>query len=589
MSKTVTTKNSRLTPRGSRLSLQGLRAFLKNTSGNVAMLWGISVVPLVGFAGIATDVSNAVTVKTRLSQALDATGLAVARSVGLSEDELQELATSYLNANYPIGEAGTISEPTITIDGNVVKVSATANVKTTLLNVIGVHDMDVYAEAEITRVTKGLEVALVLDNTGSMNSSGKMPALREAATDLVNILYGEEENNENLKLALVPFVTAVNINVPGVFTMDWMDQDAESDFHGVNFLHVERDGGGISIDPNQRVNHFDLFDSTANTDWKGCVEMRPEPFDTTDDPPSLSTPNTLWTPYFWPDEPDCKNNACTSSSAGGPVPNESEYHNRRFIDDHEYVRDSGAPRDDYEDFLVEAENIPALQGLEEYELRQMYPGVFNGALYEGKLEIAPNIDEIALDGATGTGGPNKSCARPIVPLTSNKTTVLNEISLMAPHGGSGTNIAAGLSWGWRVLSPSEPFTEGVDYDDPETTKALILLTDGQNQIWGGWNSHNKSNYSAYGYLAEERLGPGVDTHSEGITAINNKVALLCDRIKDENIRLYTITFKVSGSVKSLFRNCATDPELYYDSPSNSELQEVFQTIAQDLSNLRISK
>ena len=53
-------------------------------------------------------------------------------------------------------------------------------------------------------------------------------------------------------------------------------------------------------------------------------------------------------------------------------------------------------------------------------------------------------------------------------------------------------------WGWRVLSPEPPFTEGRDYTDPENTKYLVLMTDGEN--WHqAMSNHNKSSYHSFGY------------------------------------------------------------------------------------------
>jgi hypothetical protein len=43
-----------------------------------------------------------------------------------------------------------------------------------------------------------------------------------------------------------------------------------------------------------------------------------------------------------------------------------------------------------------------------------------------------------------------------------------------------THVAEGVGWGLRVLSPGEPFTEGVSYDNQDITKAMVLLTDGEN-------------------------------------------------------------------------------------------------------------
>lgn len=48
-----------------------------------------------------------------------------------------------------------------------------------------------------------------------------------------------------------------------------------------------------------------------------------------------------------------------------------------------------------------------------------------------------------------------------------------------------TVIPAGLLWGWRVLSPTVPFTQGAPYDDEKWIKALVLLTDGENMVSGG--------------------------------------------------------------------------------------------------------
>ena len=71
----------------------------------------------------------------------------------------------------------------------------------------------------IERQTTGMELALVMDNTGSMwNSDTKtniagtpFEAMRNAALDLIDIIYGEEDELDNVWVSLVPFVAAVNI------------------------------------------------------------------------------------------------------------------------------------------------------------------------------------------------------------------------------------------------------------------------------------------------------------------------------------------------------------------------------------------
>src|SRR5262249_6833570 len=72
-------------------------------------------------------------------------------------------------------------------------------------------------------------------------------------------------------------------------------------------------------------------------------------------------------------------------------------------------------------------------------------------------------------------GPSYNCpASPILPLTNDKSAITSAISAMV--AGGNTVIPEGIAWGWRVLSPGAPFTEGAAYSDSDTIKFLILLT-----------------------------------------------------------------------------------------------------------------
>ena len=78
----------------------------------------------------------------------------------------------------------------------------------------------------------------------------------------------------------------------------------------------------------------------------------------------------------------------------------------------------------------------------------------------------------------------------ITPLTDTRSTVTTAIDALAANGN--TVIPAGLLWGWRVLSSTAPFTEGAAYSDEKWVKAVVLLTDGENDVSGGGNGINKS-------------------------------------------------------------------------------------------------
>jgi Flp pilus assembly protein TadG len=482
----------------------------RNRQGNVAIIFALAMMPIMAAAGIGVDLSRAYVVRAHLTQALDAAGLAVAGSPGASEEYLATLAQDFFNANYPTSEIGVPGELSLSVGEDVVTLSAAATLPTALLGIFGIHEMDVASEIEVTRETKGLEVVMVLDNTGSMGSGGKIDALKTAAESMVNVLFGEDPSPDKLHIGLVPFAHGVNVGTG--FSTNALDMTGASSIHGENF------NPGVT-------NIWDLYDDIQNRSWIGCVEARPNGLDELDTPPTIGNPDSLWVPWFAPDEP--------SGYSG--------YYNN-------YLSDGTSGDQD---------------------TRQRNADKYDNAYV-----------------SSSSRGPQNGCGmEPITPLTNDKQLLLDNIDAMNATGG--TLIPVGLAWGWRVISPDEPFTEGKDYNDVEVNKAIILLTDGNNWL-GTRNNHNRSYYSAFGYVAEGRLG--TTSKSAAQAALDPKTADVCENIKDEGIRLYTITFKVSSSAtQELMEECATSPALYFDSPSNDQLQTVFQAIARDLSNLRLSR
>src|SRR5690606_4312185 len=111
-----------------------------------------------------------------------------------------------------------------------------------------------------------------------------------------------------------------------------------------------------------------------------------------------------------------------------------------------------------------------------------------------------------------------------------------------------------------------------DYDDVDWSKTIVLMTDGDNVPY--------NQYSAYGSY------PGLSDNN-----LDSKVTSVCNNAKAKGVTLYTITFQsgISNSTRALFRNCASKEEFYFDAPNNQDLVEVFENIANQLSQLHIVK
>lgn len=151
-----------------------------------------------------------------------------------------------------------------------------------------------------------------------------------------------------------------------------------------------------------------------------------------------------------------------------------------------------------------------------------------------------------------------------LPLTENFGRIKAGINKMQADGN--TNIALGLNWGWNLLDPGYPFEEGVSYDDPETVKIIILLTDGENTFnRRGYDEDNRRFYSSY---------RDVPTRAN------------CDALKQTDIQVYTI--RVVDGNEDLLRDCATSPDMFYDVRNPEEMHAVFERIAAHIRAVRLT-
>lgn len=252
----------------------GLRYMLNDTRGSVVTIIALAITALIGMVGLAVDTGRAMMVESKLQSAVDAAGLAAGAS--LSTSDVNALATKYIRLNFAQGiqgaELGTVTS-TVSANNQIITLTVNATLPTTFMKIFGTDYVTISATSEITRTNKGLELVMVLDVTGSMAGT-KITALRTAATDLVNILFGANATSPNLWIGMVPFSQTVNI---GTSRAAWLD------------------GTAFNWGP---------------TSWGGCVDARwASGRDRNDDPPSIER----FRAYYWPDH-DTHNNWITSAN-----------------------------------------------------------------------------------------------------------------------------------------------------------------------------------------------------------------------------------------------------------------------------------
>ncbi len=190
-----------------------MRSLLGNESGSTVTFLAAAIIPLVAFSGLSIDTARGYLVKQRLAYSIEAAALAAAKADPASTAaEIEAIGNKYFNANFPPGTMGIANpEVTYTISANKreITVAGKADMPTALMTVVGIGDVTVASEATAQRQSKGLELAIALDNTGSMG--GYIDDLQDAANLLVDTLYGDQDTVENLWIAVLPFDTRVNL------------------------------------------------------------------------------------------------------------------------------------------------------------------------------------------------------------------------------------------------------------------------------------------------------------------------------------------------------------------------------------------
>jgi uncharacterized protein YegL len=110
---------------------------------------------------------------------------------------------------------------------------------------------------------KRLEIALALDNTGSMASNNKMTHLKTAVNGLLDQLKKASKTPGDVKVAIIPFNQLVNIGTASK-NEPWFDIEAACDIYNIP-------GSCASFDWRPL--------------WQGCVRDRKYPYDVQDDAP----------------------------------------------------------------------------------------------------------------------------------------------------------------------------------------------------------------------------------------------------------------------------------------------------------------
>ena len=532
----------------------------RDQSGNVAMLFGLSLIPLVALIGLAVDFGRVYSVTSHTQVALDSAALAAGR-IGLTDkvdtvNKASAAATAFFNQSKPKDVVSSVLQFSPNSANTQFTVTATSWVKTPFLSVLyslfhkggsqgapavcasngfGCVTFTSTATAALcpsAACTGGgggsnVELALMLDVTGSMcDPCTKIEALKKAVAGdpavqgdegLLGIVLWEDQSEYTSRVALVPFAEAVNV--------------------------------GKTLAPLVRGT------VTSNTQ-NGSGSNAPQAFTTSSAlNDTTNQPTKKWIRY-------------NKASGGGT--------NTWLISSKCVTERIGADKN--------TDAAPA--GTSTY--------VGKGYFGANQSSAAPQQD----DTSCGVANHTDPEINLIQPLSGDKEMLRSRVKQKLATSGS-TAGQLGTAWAWYMLSPKwntvlqQAFpssSPAAPYSDmaiknsrgmPKLRKIAVLMTDGDYNI----------NYCKGVEAKNSDQSPDINCNSENGKALAQATAL-CSAMKapigGASIEVYTIGFQVSSASRTFLTNCATDASHYYDATTDVALQAAFKDIALKIANIRLT-
>jgi Flp pilus assembly protein TadG len=274
--------------------------FRRAERGNVAVLFAIAIVPILGFVGGAIDYSRVNNARTAMQAALDTAALMVSRDVtsSMTAAQINQKAQNYFNALYKHPEVQNVvvsaTYSNSASQGSQIVITGSGQMPTDFMKVVGFPNLEFGGSSTTVWGTTKLRVALALDNTGSMASAGKMTALKTAAKGLLDTLKGAAKTDGDVYVSIVPF--AKDVNVGSTYKdATWLKWSGQSDTWDENNGSCANYSGWWQPSTKSSCQSSGGTWTVANhNNWNGCVTDRDQDYDTTSTAPSASVSATLF-------------------------------------------------------------------------------------------------------------------------------------------------------------------------------------------------------------------------------------------------------------------------------------------------------
>ena len=520
-------------------------AGVRDERGATAVFFAVGLLLLAPATMGLIDLYMITTQRGQLQDALDTATLYVARSNAMTATEIQTKGDAALRANLKLPDDQDITSTKFELAADKITIKGEATIEPPSIGPQLWAQADIRATSEVLRNSNNVEVALVLDTTGSMKDY--MGSLKTAAKDLIDLVVKDQQSPYYTKLAIVPYSVGVN--------MGSYEADARGAVKGTTAITgASKTNPVVITSPNHGLYEGERLVINGVV---GMTALNTKTYIAT----GVTTDTFKLQRYDSNDEKiynvDGRN--YDGYKSGGTVQCKGE----------------GC-----------SENIFTNASSTSNRIRQ--------TTFSKTACATERLGDHAYDDTAPSDAPvgwhyAASCpSKPIVPLSTNRTTLKGVIDSLSDSGSTAGHI--GLAWGWYMVSPEwkglwKGASEPAAYGTEQLLKVVVLMTD------GAFNTPYCRG------VAAKDAGSGAPSSSSRINcdAVNGdpfaQADKLCKAMRAKGVIIYTVGFNVGSEpeVQNLMNTCATSPEYVYMPNGGEELKVAFRAIAQDINSLRIAK
>lgn len=606
-----------------------VRAMFADVRGNVAMIFALSMPVLILLTVGGVDIHRVSTVRVNLQDALDAAALAAARSPHADDENINRVGLAALRANlqaYPDVSLVEGSTRFVLTDEQVVRAEATVSVKTLVANIFlppygrFLDDyLPVGASSEVNRSSKNLEVALVLDVTGSMRGQ-RLTDLKAASRQLVDIVVQPLQTPFYSKMAIVPYSAGVTLGdyadaargaptgSTSITGAAWTTGTAK------NITGVTRANPGVVT---SNGHGFVTGDVVWISDVSGMTQLNDSAYrvvrinnntfslQTTSGTTVRTRSQDGYSSYSSGGRVrKCLASDCSvvvTSNGHGLSNGETVYisgvrgmtqiNNKGYVvgDVTANTYSIGVNGVSWRAYSSGGDSWCGRHGCQwrvftntsgSLSWTQASSCVSERVGPQAYTDALPTLSRIPFNYDPSN---NRCPYETLQPLSSDKGELNDLIDSMVTSGSTAGQI--GAAWGWYAVSPNFnglwPSNGAGAYNTNDLLKAVVIMTDGE------FNTNHCDGVLARnaGYTSAVRINCNATNGDPYV-----QTETLCAAMRAQGVVVYTVGFQMNarGRGAQMLANCATSGSAFLPA-SGADLSDAFKAIGRDITRLRISR